>query len=205
MKAKKINKIAPILSNISKENGFKIPENYFESVEDGVFAHISKNKLHNLNTTNFKTPANYFDSIEDKVITKLKSELLQNETTVLPDNYFDGIEDKVFAKLAKKQKVISFRKNTIKYVTGFAIAASLALIFILTPQKNNSEITFDAIETSEIEQLIQNGLIEVNAVTLTAAFPDIEVDASLNNINLSNEDLLNYLDSENIENMIYDN
>ncbi|MBI9041472.1 hypothetical protein [Lutibacter sp.] len=206
MKTKKLHKIAPKLSSIKKDTGFNVPENYFDSFEDGVFAEISKNKVAKIkNTNNFKTPDNYFDSIEDLVITKLKSELLQNKNNLTPENYFETIEDRVLSKLEKKQKVISLRKNTLKYAASFAIAASLALVFILNPSKNGSEITFDSLETSEIEQLIQNGIIEVNTVTLSSAFPDFDVENSLDNNSISNEDLLNYLGSENLENLLLEN
>lgn len=111
----------------------------------------------------------------------------------------------MFLQNSIKNKKLFLLENTLKYVASFAIAASLALIFILNPSKKGSEITFDSLETSEIEQLIQNGLIEVNSVTLSSAFPDFEVDNSLNNNSISNEDLLNYLDSENIENLLIEN
>lgn len=206
MKTKKLHKIAPTLSSIKKDTGFQVSENYFQTIEDGVFAAISEKKLVNIKKSeNFKVPDNYFENTEDVVLTKLKSELLENKNNSIPENYFENLEDRVFTKLNKKQKVISFRKNTLKYVASFAIAASLALIFILNPSKKGSEITFDSLETSEIEQLIQNGLIEVNSVTLSSAFPDFEVDNSLNNNSISNEDLLNYLDSENIENLLIEN
>ncbi|RXR19045.1 hypothetical protein EQG63_06255 [Flavobacterium amnicola] len=52
--------------------GFKIPENYFDSLEERVMQRISfdENKI----ATGFKVPDQYFDSLEEKVMQKLPLE-----------------------------------------------------------------------------------------------------------------------------------
>lgn len=207
MKTKKLHKIAPTLSSISnKGTGFQIPKNYFESIEDSVLGAISEKKLPiSNNIENFKIPENYFETVEDDVFKKLNFKFLQNKNNEIPENYFETFEDKVFVKLAKKQKVITLKNNVLKYTASIAIAASLTLIFILNTNNNTSKITFESLETSDIEQLVQSGLIDVNTITLSSAFPDFNIDNSINNSIISDEDLLNYLGSENLESLLLEN
>lgn len=207
MKTKKLHIIAPNLSSlVNKGSGFQIPENYFESVEDGVFSAIYERNLPASNTKeNFEIPANYFNNIENVVIAKLKSEVTKSQNSEIPDNYFETLEDKVLLKLSKKQKVFRLKNNFLKYSASIAIAATLALIFILNTKSNESEITFESLETSDIEQLVQTGIIDVNSITLSSAFPDFDIENSLDKSIISDEELLKYLGSENLESLILEN
>lgn len=207
MKTKKLHKIAPTLSGIKiKGTGFQARKNYFNTIEEGVLSAVSENALPNFKTEeNFLVPSNYFNKIEDVVIAKLKSEVTQNKNTEIPTNYFDTLEDRVLLKISKKQKVISLKNNIFKYAASIAIAASFAIFFMLNYQNTNSNITFDSLETAEIEQLVQSGIMDINTITLTQAFPDIELENSLNNDIISNDELLNYLDLENLESLLIEN
>ena len=105
MKKEKLHIIAPILSEISlKKNAFKVPDNYFNTIEDDVVATINlQNLLSKNSTSNFKAPNNYFDTIEEITITKLKAEVIQTkEKSQLPDGYFDTFEDLVLTKIKKR-------------------------------------------------------------------------------------------------------
>lgn len=59
------------LHNIKKP-GFKIPDNYFDGLEDSVMNQIKlKNKIVD---SGFKTPDSYFDALDGKILTRTKQE-----------------------------------------------------------------------------------------------------------------------------------
>ncbi len=89
------------LKNI-KNAGFKIPDNYFEGIEDAILNQI---KLKNIEGSGFKVPDNYFESLEDTILNKIS----KNE----------------------KSKVINlFTRRNLMYVSS--IAATLLLLFNLS-------------------------------------------------------------------------
>jgi Glu-tRNA(Gln) amidotransferase subunit E-like FAD-binding protein len=206
MKNKKLHKIAPILSEISlKNNPFKLSENYFESIEDEVSAKIkSQNSKNILSEQVFKVPENYFESLEDVLIAKLKAEALQrNKIEAIPKTYFDAVEDEVLMKIKRNLKVVSLKNRISKYAVPIAIAASLLLLIIL--KNNDNTITFDSIETSDIEESITDGLIDIDAENVATIFPDIEINDTNLVAALSDDEVLEYLSNEDLDEIIYEN
>jgi hypothetical protein len=107
------------LHNI-KKTGFKVPEDYFNTLEDTILSHI---KLEELSVdSGFKTPENYFDTLENTIINKVS----EKETS----------------------KVIPlFSKRNLVYISS--IAAAILLLFNLSIfQKKSSWNTLD-IQTVE--------------------------------------------------------
>lgn len=204
MKKDKSNTKQTFLSEISlKKNAFKVPENYFETIENQT---ISELNLQNIqpkqNESTYKTPQNYFDNIEEITITKLKAEVLQTtNTSKLPDGYFDTIEDLVLIKIKKEQKIITIKRIT-KYVAPLAIAASLLLIFVLNAAKS---VTFDSLATTEIEQFVESGMIDINMENLATVFTDFEYPAENLTTSITDEEVLAYLTIEDLETIIYEN
>ena len=72
-----VHKMAPTLSKIASNHGFNVPDAYFNTVEDGVFAEINASKI-NIDKTIYKTPDTYFETVEDLAVTKLKAQTFQN-------------------------------------------------------------------------------------------------------------------------------
>jgi len=206
MKKKDLYKIAPKLSEISlKKSGFEIPSNYFETIEDGVIATLKTENLQDkINSKTFITPENYFNSIEDIVITKLKAEALNNKNkNTIPEDYFKTLENKVISEIKKTPKVISLKSKFIKYVAPIAIAASLLLVFVLNNTSTN--VTFASLSSSEIENWIDNGSIDIDALTIASLYPEIELNDEIYSDSLTNEEVLEYLYQENLEGIIYEN
>ncbi|WP_282630829.1 hypothetical protein [Empedobacter sedimenti] len=50
------------MKNKVQKNSFKIPDNYFENLDDQIFLHTITNK------TSFITPHNYFDDLEQDIL-----------------------------------------------------------------------------------------------------------------------------------------
>ncbi len=206
MKKRTLHKIAPKLSEFSPDDtGFIVPDNYFGYIEDEVLAKIIIEKFKPIQKdSDFETPENYFDKFEDLVLTKLKVEALQNdESSVISEKYFENIEDTILNKIKPKAKAFPIKKGRAKYVAFFAIAASLLLIFILN---NNSEsLTFDSITTSEIENWIDNGNIDIDALSIASMYTDIELDNDNFSTSLSDNEVLEYLNNEDLDEIIYEN
>lgn len=205
MKKEKLHIIAPNLSEISlKKSAFKVPDNYLETTEDEVIAKIYLQKIVQKNSTsNFNIPTDYFNTIEEITLTKLKAEAIAIKNNAeIPSDYFETFEDRVLTKVKASQKVISL-KQIAKYMAPLAVAASLLLFFILNT--NTKKVTFDSLATSEIEQFIESGLVDINAITLAETFS--EIDLSTNNLTntISDEEVLDYLTVEDIENIIFEN
>ncbi|MDY2587741.1 hypothetical protein [Winogradskyella aquimaris] len=98
------------LHNI-KSNGFKVPDNYFDTVEDAFFNRLNKkDSIEGIITTGFKTPEGYFDSVEHNIISKLND----------------------------KPVISLYSRKALYYISG--IAASLVLLFaIFINNDNNTE------------------------------------------------------------------
>jgi hypothetical protein len=56
------------LHNI-KDSGFKVPKNYFDSLEDSIMNQIKLQEK--IEDSGFKTPDNYFESLDDKILDKV--------------------------------------------------------------------------------------------------------------------------------------
>lgn len=206
MKRKDLHKIAPKLSEISlKKSGFEIPSNYFETIEDGVLAKLKAENLTLIKTReSFQTPENYFNSIEDIVITKLKAEALNTKNNnTIPEDYFKTLETKVISEIKTTPKVISLKNKFIKYVAPIAIAASLLLVFVLNNTSTN--VTFASLSSSEIENWIYTGTIDIDALTIASLYPEIELSDEMYSDSITNEEVLEYLYQENLESIIYEN
>ncbi|MFD0989607.1 hypothetical protein ACFQ1R_05830 [Mariniflexile jejuense] len=119
------------LQNI-KKTGFKVPKDYFESLEDSILSDL---KLKELSPkSGYTTPDNYFNTLEDNIINTI------NQT-----------------KEVKVVKLITWRKAA--YAT--AVAASLILM-INVFFNNTKNITIDTIETASIENYIIDEDVEAN-------------------------------------------
>jgi len=203
MNREELHKIAPTLSKMDKGNFFKVPSYYFETVEDVVISSIKAEEFSvKLNKLTFKIPQDYFETLEDSIIAKLKSEALykeQNET--IPDDYFGKFEDSVLSRIKSEPKIIPL-KTIAKYVAPLAIAASFLLIFLLNTTQE--PVTFESLATSEIEQFIDGGMIDINEEELYYAFSDVIFDEDQLNTNLSEEEVLDYLMEEDLELLFYD-
>jgi hypothetical protein len=205
MKKKKLNSVAPILSELKhKENCFKVPNNYFNNFEEQI---LSETKLLNFNIKNnnfFKIPNNYFDGVETIVISKLKAEIIQeNKEKAVPKNYFDSVEDAVLTKINASKKLTISKSILLKFISPVAIAASLLLIFNIFYQ--SKKITFETISTSEIDHWVENNLMEAESYQIANIYDEVTLELTNFGESITDEDVLNYLHQEDIDNLLLDN
>ncbi|WP_457611392.1 hypothetical protein [Lutibacter sp.] len=200
------HKTTPKLSeNSLKKSGFKIPQNYFKTVEDGVMAKLKTEKYpKEIELNTFKTPENYFDTVEDIIITKLKAEAIYGKNnTSIPEKYFDSIEETVLTKIKDKTTIVPLKNKLTKIIAPAAIAASLLLIFIL--KNDSSKITFDSLATTEIEDWINSGGIDIDALSIVSMYPEIELNNEILTSSISDNEVLEYLYKEDLDEIIYEN
>ncbi|MBP0903312.1 hypothetical protein ACFSKN_00290 [Mariniflexile gromovii] len=117
------------LHNI-KETGFKVPKDYFASLEDTILSEVKLQEM--VPKSGYKVPDNYFDSLEDNILNTVKT---QQETKVI--------------------KLFTWKKAV--YAT--AVAASLMLLINIFFNKTEN-ITIDTLETASIENYILNEDLE---------------------------------------------
>lgn len=206
MKKEDLHKVAPRLSEISLDNNsFKIPENYFRTIEDSVVAKLKTEKFpKEIEHNTFQTPENYFETIEDIIITKLKAEAIHGKgNTSIPEKYFDSIEETVLTKIKDKTATVSLKNRLTKIIAPIAIAASLLLIFML--KDNPSKITFDSLASTEIEDWINNGSIDIDALSIISMYPEIELNNEMLSVSISDDEVLEYLYKEDLDEIIYEN
>lgn len=204
MTPEELKNIAPKLSELKQfGSGFSIPKGYFETVENSVFSKISSEKLTNENP--FNLPKDYFDTIEDKVFEKIKKEE-QKPSFSVPDGYFDSIEDKVFEKINSEPKVIDFKTRFIKTFLPIAAAASLLLFFTLQLlNKPSQQDLFASVKTSEIENWIENGEIELDAYDIAAVYNETDFENLDLNQQFDEDNLTKYLEDIDVESLILTN
>ena len=191
-----------------KNKAFKVPVDYFKTVEDGVLGQL---KAENLNVNSkkniFKTPKNYFNSVEDIVIAKLKAEVLtkNNTNNEIPKDYFNEVEASIFSKInsENKPKVILLKSRVLKFILPVAIAASFLLIIILN--SNSKTVTFDSLASKDIVNYFENDNATFDPLTVASLYTESELDNENISTTITNEEVVEYLTEEDLEQITYEN
>ena len=130
-----------------------------------------KSVLHN--STGFSVPENYFNTAEDRFSSFLKEKELPKESGFsIPENYFKKLEKSILEKtgLKKEAKVISLKSKFLKYIPVAAVASIVLFLSInYFTSSNDSEINFDLLERTDIENWIvenSNELSDKDFITL---------------------------------------
>jgi hypothetical protein len=165
--------------------------------------HINLEKLKSKGS-GFIVPEDYFDSIETKVLAKLSNDV--------PKNYFDTLEDAVFARLNKniKQdvKILSLKQKIVIRYAPILAAASVVFFIILNFYNTSNNLSFDSLDTENISTWLEYTTYDSsNSYVLGALLDteDINILASINENDINDSQLLDYLDKTNIEDLILNN
>ncbi|MFT4643313.1 MAG: hypothetical protein ACI89R_001158 [Candidatus Azotimanducaceae bacterium] len=199
MTDKELKNIAPLLYQLKKMgSGFSVPKNYFETVETTIgFDIFSANK-----EQVFKTPENYFETIEDSVLNHIHK---TDAAFSIPEGYFDTIEDNVLEKINKEHKVISLKNRIVKQFIPFIAAASLLLFISLQFFNTHDTDLFASLETSEIENWIENDELGLNSYEIASLYDDIDIENLDINSLYDDDEMLNYLNEVDVESLILTN
>lgn len=153
----------------------------------------------NLKESAFKTPEDYFESVEASVFDKLVTEKFpEKEGFTTPQSYFDTVEQSIFEKtVSKKGKVIRLNSFFVKRFLPVAAAASLLILVLLN--YNSKQLTFETLATSDIENWIDQGLVEVDPYQLAEVYSDVDLNPDYQT---NDEEIIEYLDGTDIEELI---
>lgn len=152
--------------NIGKTVGFKVPDTYFDTVEEAVFSKLAAEEWST--KTGFNTPENYFDTIEDQVFTKLEAK----ETP---------------------SKVISLRTQVARFAS-FAAAASVLVLIGFQFFYNATLNTVEQLGVDEVESWMNTHINQIENDELMNAFEAIDFeDTELLTNTLTNEAIESYL------------
>ena len=183
MKSKKND----ILKN--KNTGFIAPENYLSEFENNFQENTSKLD------SGFTSPKDYFKTIDDQIIANAKNSGFQT-----PDHYFNDVDNEILNE-DKDSGVIRLFKPTYFKVIGYSIAASILLFIGFNNFKTNTNlVNLETVEVTEIESWIDEDLISFSSFDIAEIFDENDINFS-NEYSYSDEEIINYLNDTNIENL----
>ncbi|WP_397446168.1 hypothetical protein [Polaribacter sp. R77954] len=157
-----------IKNKVGKKPYFKLPTDYFDTIENEITAKISEDKLDKTNA--FKVPEDYFSNVEHEVFKNIN---FNQKTT----------------------KVISFKERLRKAIP-YAAAASIALFISLNTFvfNTNKELNFDAISDSEIEYWLDENTVSTSEI-ITILEDEILDENAFTFANINDESIEDYINS----------
>ncbi|MDO9262098.1 MAG: hypothetical protein Q7U08_09175 [Flavobacteriaceae bacterium] len=213
MKREEMNHIAPRLAALKlKPEVFKLPDGALEHTEISVLAELGEIQLKSKfgKENPFKVSTTYFEDFEDSIIDSLKNKSNSAKTKLkVPDDYFKNFEQQVLAKLQqptieKEVKVIALRSRFVKISASVAVAASLALFFIFNPFQSTEEVSFDALRITEIEAWIEADQLNLDAYQIASVYKEEKLKPNLFNSTVKEDELENFLNHANIDELMYE-
>ncbi len=199
-----------LLNDIPRENNFKLPKDYFKTVEEIISSTVYLQQKHTSDSKIMSVPNGYFDSIETSIVSKLKEEEVEETkkqalSNTIPTDYFETLEDRVFKRLPKPKRITPFKKVLKTAFAPIAIAASLLLIVTLgNLHKANPISTFDTISSNDIEAWIASGDLFFDTEDFTELITDktLEFD-TFSNI-YTDEQAMEFLGETDLENILFE-
>lgn len=146
----------------------------------------------------FKTPEDYFNSFTDNLMIKLSEELTIEKKVdgfTIPDTYFDSLYQNIQNKIhTPESKVIKL--NAFKKYYYVAAVAAVVLIFIGISLTNKTEITFDDIAISDIENYFDDNELDMSTYELAQMLPIDELEIKdIIDTQLNDENIIDYIDN----------
>ncbi|MBG49572.1 MAG: hypothetical protein CML05_14900 [Pseudozobellia sp.] len=160
------------MSDLSKNNPFNTPKNYFEGFEEKLFEKLSSSE----------------------------STLPEDDGFAIPKDYFDSFEGRLLDTLAEeKSKVIPLRSNYRNYYYIAASIAAILLIAIFIKLGVSDEPTFDDLANSEIDAYFENNDIGLTSYEIADVIPIDQLEVyDVMESRFVEEQMVDYL-NENIE------
>lgn len=144
----------------------------------------------------FTVPKGYFKSSEGPIDL---GHIGKDHGFRVPEGYFETIQSKIAG--TEKTKVVSLKLKFIR-MSSLSIAASILLFFGLYYFNRSENITDQlAFQDEEFIDWIESDLTDPNSYEIAEAFNDVELEHTL----FSEEEVDDYLNSVDIENLIIEN
>ena len=130
------------------KKGFKVPEDYFESLDERLLTRLKGNSK-----KGFHVPEGYFEDFEVKPPVETGSE-------------------------ADPQRVFKLKRPDVKKLMWMTAAASILLFFgVKYSITNQSVMGWEDLEQAELSYWIESDLSELNEYDIAEAYPDVELNA----------------------------
>jgi len=158
------------LNSFKKEN-FKVPSQYFDTVEESIFCQVNiENQLH------------------------------KNEPFKLPEGYFDTIEEKIVYKLNDEDKRLNSSNVKVRHLRVVAAIAAVFILFISVFSLNNEStlVDFQTLENEYLTYYIENNYLDISDLDLEMMIELTNFDFST--VEINDNELVDYI-SDNYENI----
>lgn len=126
--------------------GFKVPENYFDTVEETIFQKLDQSQFPK--KTGFKTPEGYFDTLEDQILDVISSS--EEKTSVI--------------------SLINRRSLT------FALGIAACLAVIITIALNNGSSSQENFDLATVTEYIDDGYLDLSTYEVTNLLEEEELE-----------------------------
>lgn len=183
-----------ILDGLKKSGtGFNHPKGYFADFEEKLLSDLPEDARLKIQIDSEKVLTDNIKSSPLDLIGK-------NHGFKVPEDYFEKELD--LKSIAGATKIISLpSKNAGKWLT-MAVAASFLLFFGLKFYSGNEkQLELSDLNDDEIENWIDAGLVSFNTYEIAEAFDDVDLENEM----YSDEEMTDYLNQMDIEQLILDN
>ena len=146
--------------------------------------------------SNFNTPQEYFDQFEDRLTSQIKLDQLlksrKDSGFKVPEGYFEALSQKL-EPINPLPKVIALRNKAFFWkMTGIAAAIILIIALVLNPKE---ELTVENVDLATIESYISENDIAFSTYDLTEFLPDESVEELEFTQDMSDAQMLDYLEN----------
>lgn len=159
-----------------------------------------KKKLEHIKDPGFKAPKEYFKGLEDKIIAQisLEEKISGNSGFKVPEGFFDSFQEKVESRMESKPVKVRLltdnRKSLFRYTAAAAVVVVLVVsILFFDPADRPAEVP-----VSSIHSYIEDGYMDISGYEIEEFLSDEALGNELSAMDLSSEELLNYL-SQNLD------
>ena len=173
--------------------GFTVPKGYFASLEDQI-----GHGINSLDSNDKKSEVKASSSQQQDSSFSL-DQIGKDHGFTIPEGYFDTIQSKITGD--EKTKVIPLKSKYIR-ILSLSIAASILLFFGLNYMNTGEDIKDQLVfQDEDFINWIESDLADPNSYEIAEAFNDVELEHVL----FSEEEVGDYLNSVDIENLILEN
>lgn len=163
--------------------GFSVPKGYFNEDDDSLNASLNPNQ-------------NKQQEDSDPLISLLGE---KESGFKVPKGYFQEVESSILT--SQKTKVIPFKMSLLR-VGSLAVAASILLFFGINYMNSDTSMKEQMVfQDEEFSAWIESDLIDFDTYEIAEAFNDVELEYDL----YADEDIDDYLNNVDIENLILEN
>ena len=191
------------LESFERINIFKVPNNYFENLDERIIANIWIDSLDKQNV--FQTPHDYFLNLE--LSTSIERFDKVNVFTV-PKVYFETLSDKILSKIDKKKEgriiQVNWFSNKVKWSAAASIVLMIGLWFAVTQfTKDKTELALEKVSNEDIKTYLETqdlSYLEYESAVKNAKPATKTIDSkALEGLKIDKKEILEHLENQDLE------